>query len=270
MLALLSTDFFLSALTAGIALACVCGPLGCFIVWRRMSFFGDTLAHSALLGIAIGLATSSDPQFSILVSGLVLAALLAALEKRALASMDTLLGILAHSSLAVGMVFIPGGAFELGDDDPLALQFGALHVLGEDGAAAGPLQVEDEGEITVAREPGALWYSTDRNLYRGDQKGPIPATFPKGTRPFYVMKHELTQGFYAAFLNALPPSWQQRRAPLALDGQETDTCGIEQVDGRFVARDARTGDEVTVVAVAGLPDRIPSSPMKSPFTQDAM
>jgi len=106
MLALLSTDFFLFALTAGIALACVCGPLGCFIVWRRMSFFGDTLAHSALLGIAIGLATGSDPQFSILVSGLVLAALLAALERRALAATDPLLGILAHSSLAVGVVFI--------------------------------------------------------------------------------------------------------------------------------------------------------------------
>ena len=106
MLQLFTTDFFLLALVAGIVLAVICGPLGCFIVWRRMSFFGDTLAHSALLGIAIGLATNSDPQLSIIVSGLVLAFLLSQLEKNSLVSTDALLGILAHSSLAVGVVFL--------------------------------------------------------------------------------------------------------------------------------------------------------------------
>ena len=71
-----------------------------------MSFFGDTLAHSALLGIAIGLATNSDPQLSIIVSGLVLAFLLSILERNTLVSTDALLGILAHSSLAIGVVFL--------------------------------------------------------------------------------------------------------------------------------------------------------------------
>ena len=106
MLQLFTTDFFLLALCAGIALACVCGPLGCFIVWRRMSFFGDTLAHSALLGIALGLATNSDPQLSIVISGLLLAFLLSILEKNSLVSTDTLLGLLAHSTLAIGVVFL--------------------------------------------------------------------------------------------------------------------------------------------------------------------
>jgi zinc transport system permease protein len=106
LLQLFTTDFFLLALCAGIALACVCGPLGCFIVWRRMSFFGDTLAHSALLGIALGLATNSDPQLSIVASGLLLAFLLSILEKNSLVSTDTLLGILAHSTLAIGVVFL--------------------------------------------------------------------------------------------------------------------------------------------------------------------
>ena len=106
MLQLFNTDFFLLALCAGIALACVCGPLGCFIIWRRMSFFGDTLAHSALLGIALGLATNSDPQLSIVASGLLLAFLLSILEKNSLVSTDTLLGILAHSTLAIGVVFL--------------------------------------------------------------------------------------------------------------------------------------------------------------------
>ena len=46
-------DFVLYALIAGLSLAMVAGPLGSFVVWRRMSYFGDTLAHSSLLGIAI-------------------------------------------------------------------------------------------------------------------------------------------------------------------------------------------------------------------------
>ena len=68
-----TTNFVLYALVAGISLALVAGPLGSFIVWRRMSYFGDTLAHSALLGIALGLLTDSNPQLSIIVSCLVFA-----------------------------------------------------------------------------------------------------------------------------------------------------------------------------------------------------
>ena len=46
-------DFFIRALVAGLGVALVTGPLGCFIIWRRLSFFGDTLAHSALLGVTL-------------------------------------------------------------------------------------------------------------------------------------------------------------------------------------------------------------------------
>ena len=103
---LLQADFFYYAILAGVGLALVAGPLGSFIVWRRMSYFGDTLAHSALLGIAIGLMTGSDPQFSIIVSCLLLAFLLTVLDRRPSLSSDTLLGILAHSSLAVGVLVL--------------------------------------------------------------------------------------------------------------------------------------------------------------------
>ena len=48
-------DFFIRALIAGIGVAIVTGPLGCFVVWRRLSYFGDTLAHSALLRSNISL-----------------------------------------------------------------------------------------------------------------------------------------------------------------------------------------------------------------------
>lgn len=105
-LVLLSTDFVLYALAAGIALAVVAGPLGSFIVWRRMSYFGDTLAHSALLGIAIGLLTDSNPQLSIIVSCLLFAFILTLLDRKPSLSTDTLLGILAHSSLALGIVVL--------------------------------------------------------------------------------------------------------------------------------------------------------------------
>jgi len=127
---------------------------------------------------------------------------------------------------AVGMVYIPAGGFDLGDDEPLARKFGAFHgQTKKQGGALTPdvFVVHDESAIDVADKPGSLWYATDRNQYRGDQGGPIPAAWPKGTQAFYVMKHELRQGAYAAFLSTLPKEWQQRRAPLDLSGEETTT-----------------------------------------------
>lgn len=123
-----TTNFVLYALVAGISLALVAGPLGSFIVWRRMSYFGDTLAHSALLGIALGLLTDSNPQLSIIISCLVFAFLLTLLDRRPSISTDTLLGILAHSSLALGIVVLA-----LADSvrvDLEAYLFGALLTIG--------------------------------------------------------------------------------------------------------------------------------------------
>lgn len=106
MLQLLTTDFVVMALIAGCGLAVACGPLGSFMVWRRMSYFGDTLAHSALLGVSLGLITGGDPQLAIVISGLALAVLLAILDRNPKIATDTLLGILAHSSLALGVVVL--------------------------------------------------------------------------------------------------------------------------------------------------------------------
>ncbi|MBP0615077.1 metal ABC transporter permease [Jiella mangrovi] len=97
-------DFFIRALLAGIGIAIVAGPLGCFVVWRRMAYFGDTMAHSALLGIAMSLAL----QWSLLVSVFLISALvsmvLVLLQRRGGLSTDSLLGILSHSTLAIGLV----------------------------------------------------------------------------------------------------------------------------------------------------------------------
>ena len=124
----LTTDFVLYALAAGISLALIAGPLGSFIVWRRMSYFGDTLAHSALLGIALGLITNSNPQLSIIISCLLFAFILTLLDRRPSVSTDTLLGILAHSSLALGIVVLA-----MADSvrvDLEAYLFGALLTIG--------------------------------------------------------------------------------------------------------------------------------------------
>ena len=97
-------SFIINALLAGIALALVAGPLGCVVVWRRMAYFGDTLAHSALLGVALAVSAELVPIIGVVFIGVVLAALLFWLERRRELSPDTLLGILSHSALALGLI----------------------------------------------------------------------------------------------------------------------------------------------------------------------
>ena len=97
-------DFLLNALLAGLALALVAGPLGSFVVWRRMAYFGDTLSHAALLGVALGLMLDVSPTLTVTVGCILLAVLLVTLQQRQPLASDTLLGILAHSTLSLGLV----------------------------------------------------------------------------------------------------------------------------------------------------------------------
>lgn len=99
-------DFLIYALIAGISIALIAGPLGCFVVWRRMSYFGDTLAHASLLGVALAILFSIQLQLAIIASCLVFATLLLLLERRQLLATDTLLGIIAHSTLAFGLMVL--------------------------------------------------------------------------------------------------------------------------------------------------------------------
>lgn len=97
-------DFFVRAMVAGVGLAVVAGPLGCFIVWRRLAYFGDTLSHSALLGVALALLFEINITASVFVVSAVVSLSLLALRRRAPLSSDALLGLLAHTALAVGLV----------------------------------------------------------------------------------------------------------------------------------------------------------------------
>jgi zinc transport system permease protein len=99
-------EFFLRALLGGIGVAALAGPLGSFIVWRRMAFFGDTLAHSALLGVALGFVLGIDLTLGIFASCIAIALLLPVWQRQQKLPGDTLLGILSHTALSLGLVTI--------------------------------------------------------------------------------------------------------------------------------------------------------------------
>ena len=99
-------EFMVRAALAGIAVAAVGGALGCFLVWRRMAFFGDTLAHAALLGIALGLLLEVSAPAAALGLCLGIALLFTQLEGRGGLGTDTLLAVIAHGTLAAGVIAI--------------------------------------------------------------------------------------------------------------------------------------------------------------------
>lgn len=99
-------DFLLYALLSGLGVALAAGPLGALVVWRRMAYFGDTLAHSALMGVTFGLLLGVNLNLAVAVGCLLLALMLVALQQNRLLATDTLLGILSHSTLALGLVTV--------------------------------------------------------------------------------------------------------------------------------------------------------------------
>ena len=106
-------DFLIRAALAGGLLALAAGPLGCFVVWRRMAYFGDATAHAAILGVALALATELPVGLGVLVVALAMAVTVSTLAAKGWA-MDTTLGVLAHSALAVGLVAAALPALALG------------------------------------------------------------------------------------------------------------------------------------------------------------
>ncbi len=98
-------DFLTRACLAGVGVALAAGPLGCFVVWRRIAYFGDATAHAAILGVAVSLAFSISAVIGVLVAAVAVAVAVSMLSDRGL-SMDTLLGVAAHGCLAAGLVAV--------------------------------------------------------------------------------------------------------------------------------------------------------------------
>lgn len=136
-------NFMVRAALAGIGMALAAAPLGCFVVWRRMAYFGDATAHAAILGVCLGLALSLPITFGILISSVAMVLFVTAFQERGYAS-DTLLGVMAHSALALGLVattlfqgvridlmaYLVGDILTVGRDDLILIWGGAICVIG--------------------------------------------------------------------------------------------------------------------------------------------
>ncbi|MCY4304894.1 MAG: metal ABC transporter permease [Aestuariivita sp.] len=96
-------DFLVRAVFAGIGVSFASAPLGCFVVWHRMVYFGDATAHAAILGVVLSLALSVSIFAGTLVTALLMALSISIMRQKTFA-LDTILGVIAHSSLAVGLV----------------------------------------------------------------------------------------------------------------------------------------------------------------------
>src|SRR5215469_7226654 len=97
-------DFLTRAALGGIGTAVLAAPLGCFVVWRRMAYFGETVAYSGLLGVALGFLLGIDLTLGVIGTAITMALLLSGLQGQRAIPYDTLLGILAHSALAAGLI----------------------------------------------------------------------------------------------------------------------------------------------------------------------
>jgi zinc transport system permease protein len=110
------SSFLINALLAGIGMSLVLGPIGCFVVWRRIAFIGDTLSHASIAGVAIALMVDVLPFWGVFTISLIVGVLLAFLREQRWLPIDTWLAILAHSLLAVGLVIFAlagGGVTDL-------------------------------------------------------------------------------------------------------------------------------------------------------------
>ena len=112
------------------------------------------------------------------------------------------------------MVYIPKGNFYLGATETKAVNYASFYESDATGNPVNPFLINSENqEIKVSPTQGNLFYKIGKSPYRGDAKGTIPSTFPKGHAAFYIMKYETSQGFYADFLNSIPKNLAYRLSP---------------------------------------------------------
>lgn len=115
-------DFILRSLIAAVGISIIAGSLGCFVIWKRMSYFSESISHSALLGVSLGLASGLGMHVGLVIVGVIFAGLIVVLQQRRWLSTDAILGIFSHFALSLGIVILSiiGGA----NTDYFALLFG--------------------------------------------------------------------------------------------------------------------------------------------------
>ena len=99
-------DFVSRALIASLAVSVIAGSLGCFVIWKRLSYFSDSISHSALLGVGLGIISGLGINFGLIIVGAIFEALVVFLQQKDLLSNDAILGIFSHIALSVGIVVL--------------------------------------------------------------------------------------------------------------------------------------------------------------------
>jgi zinc transport system permease protein len=101
-------NFLIRAILVGLGLVSAMCPLGCVVLWRRLSYFVDAIAHASLLGIVIGLSYRHLMHPIIIVFSMIFACILFLLRREQ--STDALITIFSYVFLSLGLfllVFIP-------------------------------------------------------------------------------------------------------------------------------------------------------------------
>ncbi|WP_430968555.1 formylglycine-generating enzyme family protein [Spongiimicrobium sp. 2-473A-2-J] len=156
------------------------------------------------------------------------------LDQKSFENADTYNG--NFSAYGIEMVHIPKGGFILGEADTSKMDQGTLYRSNASGEFKGLFPVTAENQvIEIGPGENKLYYQAPE-AYRGDQAGTIPAAFPKGVNPFYIMKYEPTQGQYARFLNALSPDQSQHRANFGGKDYYANRGSIVMEHGVYTAR----------------------------------
>jgi zinc transport system permease protein len=99
-------DFIINGLVAAIGISIIAGSLGCFVIWKRMSYFSESISHSALLGVSLGIASGMGIHFGLVIVGALFALLIVLLQQRKFLSNDAILGIFSHIALSLGIVVL--------------------------------------------------------------------------------------------------------------------------------------------------------------------
>ena len=154
-------------------------------------------------------------------------------EPGSLRQQDVAAGTVEAMVVGVEIVYIPEGPFTIGDPDPGSVENVSLYGSDTQGNHAGTFRITSEAAIPVGPRAGAIYYKESE--YGGDRLGPVPATFPKGTRAFYVMKYEILQGQYATFLNTIHESAASFRSPIGGRDYHDQRGSIRLENGRYTA-----------------------------------
>lgn len=115
--------FIVRAILAALGIAIIAGSLGCFVIWKRMSYFSESISHSALLGVALGLGSGLGMHIGLVLVGVIFAVLIVFLQQRQFLSNDAILGIFSHIALSLGIVIL---ALMGANMDYFALLFGDI------------------------------------------------------------------------------------------------------------------------------------------------